>query len=450
MSLGDLHVRPGPAVAAQEQRHDHDPAEQWRAPAAHRGRRSWPARSGRRSRARALNRSNLGSTGFGSPRTPSMRARSTWPSAGPRVEGPAEDLVRRSRSVRLHDLAEQADHKKGRPATRGPRRREQVFRQRRRQRRLRTIKPAIQNPTRADIGLHSPRRHLRFFVHVASTHSVECIMRDPTARPRSWNPPAVEVRMQHSNPGSALSRSRRSRREFLRQAGGGFGALALAWLLRTGGRGRGDGAAENPLAPRPAALSGEGAAGHLPVHARRPEPPRDVRPQARPPAPGRPAAAGELRPGRDPPEGGARTRCWPRSGRSASAARAGSRSPTSCRTSPSCADDLAVIRSCWADSVNHPAGRLPDEHRLDPDGQAEPRELGRATAWGPRTRTCPRSSSCPTPAAGSRGARPPTARGSCRRATRGPSMRGGRRARSSTSRPPDGRPRPPSSGGRST
>ena len=42
------------------------------------------------------------------------------------------------------------------------------------------------------------------------------------------------------------------------------------------------------------------------------------------------------------------------SGRSASAARAASRSPTSCRTSPSCADDLAVIRSCWADSVNHP------------------------------------------------------------------------------------------------
>ena len=41
-----------------------------------------------------------------------------------------------------------------------------------------------------------------------------------------------------------------------------------------------------------------------------------------------------------------------------------------------CADDLAVIRSCWADSVNHPAGRLPDEHRLDPDGQAEPGELG--------------------------------------------------------------------------
>ena len=36
------------------------------------------------------------------------------------------------------------------------------------------------------------------------------------------------------------------------------------------------------------------------------------------------------------------------------AARAGCESPTSSRTSRECADDLAVLRSCWADSVNHP------------------------------------------------------------------------------------------------
>ena len=53
-------------------------------------------------------------------------------------------------------------------------------------------------------------------------------------------------------------------------------------------------------------------------------------------------------------QGGAQPAARHASGRSASAARAASRSPTSCPTSPSCADDLAVIRSCWADSVNHP------------------------------------------------------------------------------------------------
>ena len=38
--------------------------------------------------------------------------------------------------------------------------------------------------------------------------------------------------------------------------------------------------------------------------------------------------------------------------------------------------DLAVIRSCWADGINHVGRRLPDEHRLDPRRPAVARALG--------------------------------------------------------------------------
>ena len=215
--------------------------------------------------------------------------------------------------------------------------------------------------------------------------------------------------------------------------------LDRRWLAaRAGRRAAPPSGPTSPLAPRPPHFPAEGPAGHLPVHARRPEPPRDVRPQARPPAPRRQAAARQLRPGRDPPQGRRATRCWPRSGPSASTARAGSRSPTSCPTS------ARVRRRPGGDPLvlgrqrQPPAGRLPDEHRLDPDGQAEPRELGRLRPGdrepGParvRRPARPRR-------AGSRAARPPTARGSCRRATRGRVDPRRRRARSSTSSPPDG------------
>ena len=64
------------------------------------------------------------------------------------------------------------------------------------------------------------------------------------------------------------------------------------------------------------------------------------------------------------------------SGSGSSTARAGSGSPTGCRTSPTCVDDLAVIRSCWAERAEPRRRRLPDEHRLDPRRPALAGELG--------------------------------------------------------------------------
>ncbi len=133
---------------------------------------------------------------------------------------------------------------------------------------------------------------------------------------------------------------------------------------------------DGPPSTRPPAFPPQGDAGHLPVHARRAEPPRDVRPQAGPPAP--------LRAGRCRPASGR----WRRAGRSRpTPARhptdipprrperpAGLRLPAAPRR---------VCRRAGGDPVvqgrqrQPPAGRLPDEYRLDPDGQAEPRELGR-------------------------------------------------------------------------
>ena len=55
-----------------------------------------------------------------------------------------------------------------------------------------------------------------------------------------------------------------------------------------------------------------------------------------------------------PAAGSLRIPCWRRAGRSIIAARAASRSPISTLISRHVADDLAVVRSCWADSVNHP------------------------------------------------------------------------------------------------
>ena len=121
----------------------------------------------------------------------------------------------------------------------------------------------------------------------------------------------------------------------------------------------------------------------------------------------------------------ARTRCWRRSGRSRSTDRAGSKSPTSFPTSSRCADDLAVVRSCWADSVNHPQAVYQINTGSILMGKPVPGELGRATAWGRRTRTCRRSWSCPTPAAGSRGGPRPTGPGFLPASHQGTLMRGG-------------------------
>src|SRR5262249_6289291 len=62
--------------------------------------------------------------------------------------------------------------------------------------------------------------------------------------------PSREARMRHPQPALPHYPVARSRREFLRSAGNGFGALALAWLAVEEAR-AGEPRGENPLAPRP-------------------------------------------------------------------------------------------------------------------------------------------------------------------------------------------------------
>ena len=125
-----------------------------------------------------------------------------------------------------------------------------------------------------------------------------------------------------------------------------------------------------------AALPAQSHAGHLPVHARRAEPPGDVRPQAGPPAPRGPAVAGELRAGGDPPAGGGQpaARHPPDVPPGRTERPAGLRLPAAPRRLRRRAGGDPVVQGRQRQP---PAGRLPDEHRLGPDGQAEPGELGR-------------------------------------------------------------------------
>src|SRR3954465_14055640 len=152
-----------------------------------------------------------------------------------------------------------------------------------------------------------------------------------------------------------------SRRGFLREAGGGFGAMAAAWLLSQDRAGGAEPAA-NPLAP----------------------PPPPLPPQAQPPrcAPkaqrvislfmqGGPSPLGTFDPkpdlqrlaGQPLPAsfGMVATRRRVASNPLLATRRTFRKhGPTGIEVSDflphtaGCADDLAVIRSCWADSVNHP------------------------------------------------------------------------------------------------
>ena len=158
------------------------------------------------------------------------------------------------------------------------------------------------------------------------------------------------MRRDHST-GPHFPRAR-SRREFLRNAGNGFGAVALSWLLASEA-GAGEGSVENPLAPR---------ASHFPAKAKRViylfmhggpshletfDPKPDLQRLAGQPLPGsfgpvatrRKVATNPLL---------ATKRTFQRYGQSG--LEVSDFLPHTAR----CADDLALIRSCWADSVNHP------------------------------------------------------------------------------------------------
>jgi hypothetical protein len=143
-----------------------------------------------------------------------------------------------------------------------------------------------------------------------------------------------------------------SRREFLRQAGGGFGALAVTWLLEQESRAKAA-SVENPLAPRPPHFEAKahrviflfmhGGPSHLETFDPKPELQRlagkPLPASFGPVATRRKVAANPLL---------ATRRTFRKSG--ASGIEISDFLPHLARR----ADDLAVIRSCWADSVNHP------------------------------------------------------------------------------------------------
>ena len=83
-----------------------------------------------------------------------------------------------------------------------------------------------------------------------------------------------------------------------------------------------------------------------------------------------------------------------------------------------CADDLAVIRSCWADSVNHPQAVYEMNTGTILMGKPSLGSLGQLWPGYRESRLARRSWSCPILPAGSRAARPRTAPGFCRPATR--------------------------------
>jgi len=144
----------------------------------------------------------------------------------------------------------------------------------------------------------------------------------------------------------------RSRRTFLSQAGGGFGALALTWMLGRDAR-AGTQAADNPLAPRPPHFPAKaqrviylfmhGGPSHLETFDPKPELQRLA---GRPLPPSFGAVETRRKVAANPLLATKRTfRKYGRSGIEVS-----DFLPHIARH----ADDLAVIRSCWADSVNHP------------------------------------------------------------------------------------------------
>ncbi len=144
------------------------------------------------------------------------------------------------------------------------------------------------------------------------------------------------------------------RRDFLRQAGGGFGALALAWMMEQDARAASPAAsAENPFAARPSHFPAKaqrviylfmhGGPSHLETF----DPKPDLQRLSGQPLP---ASFGPVATRRkvatNPLLGTKRT--FRHHGES------GVEVSDLLPNIATVADDIAVIRSCWADSVNHP------------------------------------------------------------------------------------------------
>jgi hypothetical protein len=143
-----------------------------------------------------------------------------------------------------------------------------------------------------------------------------------------------------------------SRRSFLQEAGGGLGALALLWLLNEEAERGSDGVA-NPLAPRPPHFQARalrviflfmhGGPSHLETF----DPKPDLQRLAGQPLPASFGPVATRRKVAHNPLLATRRR-FRKCGAS------GIEISDFLPHLAECADDLAVIRSCWADSVNHP------------------------------------------------------------------------------------------------
>jgi hypothetical protein len=144
-----------------------------------------------------------------------------------------------------------------------------------------------------------------------------------------------------------------SRRAFLEDAGGGFGLLALAWLLQQDGAIAASESPTDPLSPRPPhfepkvdsviSLFMHGGPSHLETFDPKPDLQRlhgEPLPESFGPVATRRKVA------HNPLLGTKRT--FRRCGES------GIEISDFFPHLATCADDLAVVRSCWADSVNHP------------------------------------------------------------------------------------------------
>ena len=162
--------------------------------------------------------------------------------------------------------------------------------------------------------------------------------------------------------------------------------------------------------PRPRPLPAAGEERHLPVHGRRAEPARAVRPQAQAPEAARPADPrvvhqgqavrlhGHLHQGAAEAAGhDAQVRPARRVGR------LGLRVPAA--HSPSVVDDIAVVRSVATDVVQPRPGEAVREHRLDRSSAGRAWGRGSPTASAASRTTCPASSCC-SPARAGRAAAP--------------------------------------------
>ena len=210
-----------------------------------------------------------------------------------------------------------------------------------------------------------------------------------------------------STPGMALAR-----RHFLRDCGVGLGKIALGSLLAGVAASR---VAANPLAPKQPHFPAKAKARHPPVHGRRPEPARPVRPQA---------GAGEAR-RQAAPAGGHRRPALrlhpPRRRRARPAVQVRQARPVRRRTRPRCCrtsakvvDDICLIKSVHTDQFNHAPAQIFFNTGFSQPGRPS---LGSWVDLRPGRRdaaTCRRSSSCP-PAAASAAARPTGRAASCRR-----------------------------------